>query len=586
MSIHPDDQQTQADENLSVYEQGTIAQPISPLKPPPQSPPRPPQRRREHWFLVSTLLVVLVLVLALGGVFVVQLGGHPVTQTTPTPAPTATSRPTPAASVTTPAPTATVPSTPIPPPGSYQPINALWMSNATSGWARTATQLILRTTDGGKSWQDVTPPYPIGNIVIGPAFTSLNGDVAWVAVSQKQLSGGTFPSLVYHTSDGGHSWQDSPLPESHLGVSQVQFVNAQDGWVLASFGGGGAGSQAVDLFRTTDGGLTWSIVARAGGPPDNIPVVGQKSGMGWVSATTGWITGSIAAAQNNVWLYRTQDGGVSWQLQSLPLPSLQAVVTTLSPDFFSATEGVLPVTFFNAQGMSFAVYATHDGGATWNNSALLPSAGNAWNFLSMQQGWVVGTNGTTLYGMSDGGQHWIAMTPGANFQHISQLNFVSPQEGWAINTATPDAPVLLHTLNGGQSWAQVSPTPPATAFKVTGVDLSVKPGSIVGVTCGSSVTFTYLATFHVPAGTAGGTIHFSYTLNNGHSQTFATMTMGAGETSKAFTFTSTGSLPPDHTYPGVAEVMVTSPNKVYSPQVIPAGTCVASGTFQVTSASL
>ena len=43
--------------------------------------------------------------------------------------------------------------------GAYQPINMLLMSDATTGWARTTTQQILHTTDGGNSWHNVTPPY-------------------------------------------------------------------------------------------------------------------------------------------------------------------------------------------------------------------------------------------------------------------------------------------------------------------------------------------------------------------------------------------------------------------------------------------
>jgi hypothetical protein len=46
-----------------------------------------------------------------------------------------------------------------------QSIETLWMSTATTGWARTTTHQILHTTDGGKSWQNVTPPYPAGSSV-------------------------------------------------------------------------------------------------------------------------------------------------------------------------------------------------------------------------------------------------------------------------------------------------------------------------------------------------------------------------------------------------------------------------------------
>lgn len=137
--------------------------------------------------------------------------------------------------------------------------------------------------------------------------------------------------------------------------------------------------------------------------------------------------------------------------------------------------------------------------------------------------------------------------------------------GGATSTATP-TPAPTQT-----------PAPPPTAtdapFSVTSVDLSVTPTSIAGVSCGSPVTFTYIATFHIPAHTAGGVIQFAYTLNNGRSQTSATVTVGADEASKTFTFESAGSLPADHTYPGPALVMVTSPNTLISPSAQPSGTC-------------
>jgi hypothetical protein len=132
------------------------------------------------------------------------------------------------------------------------------------------------------------------------------------------------------------------------------------------------------------------------------------------------------------------------------------------------------------------------------------------------------------------------------------------------------------------------PTPTATPvpFSVSSIDLAVSPDSIDGTTCGNFVSFTYTATFHMPAGTAGGTIQFAYTMNNGRSSTNDSLAVGPGETTKTYTFTSSGKLPADHTYPGIAEVMVTSPNAMHSPQIQPSGTCSAAAAFEVTSVDL
>lgn len=114
---------------------------------------------------------------------------------------------------------------------------------------------------------------------------------------------------------------------------------------------------------------------------------------------------------------------------------------------------------------------------------------------------------------------------------------------------------------------------PQRTFAVQSVDLTVTPNSIAGKACGSPATFTYTATFHVPAGTAGGTIQFMYTTNNGRSTQSASVTVPAGQSTATYTFTTSGTLYADHTYPGVTEVLVTSPNAVNSPQIKPAGMC-------------
>ncbi len=138
------------------------------------------------------------------------------------------------------------------------------------------------------------------------------------------------------------------------------------------------------------------------------------------------------------------------------------------------------------------------------------------------------------------------------------------------------------TGNGPGSTTAATPSPTPVPFKVTGVDLVVNPNSIAGKVCGSSASFTYTAIFHMPANSAGGTIQFEYTLNNGRSSTNASVAVNAGETTKSYTFSNSGTLYPDHTYPGIAEILVHSPNSISSPQVKPTGTC-AIGAFDVTS---
>ncbi len=111
------------------------------------------------------------------------------------------------------------------------------------------------------------------------------------------------------------------------------------------------------------------------------------------------------------------------------------------------------------------------------------------------------------------------------------------------------------------------------AFQVTKVDMTVSPTSIQGMSCGTSIVVTYTATIHVTANSPGGTVQFSYTVNNGRGQTLASITFSPGQTIRTYTFTWSGALPADHTYPGPGGIQVTSPNQLTSPLVAPTGMC-------------
>jgi len=114
---------------------------------------------------------------------------------------------------------------------------------------------------------------------------------------------------------------------------------------------------------------------------------------------------------------------------------------------------------------------------------------------------------------------------------------------------------------------------PTAQFRVTSIDMSVSPTTVSTWTCGSYIQVVYNATFHVVSGPSGGVIQFSYTLNNGRSETPEKLTIIPGQQMSNYIFTWQGALPADHTYPGLGGVMVTSPNQLTSPTVAPAGKC-------------
>jgi hypothetical protein len=126
------------------------------------------------------------------------------------------------------------------------------------------------------------------------------------------------------------------------------------------------------------------------------------------------------------------------------------------------------------------------------------------------------------------------------------------------------------------------PSPTATAtstaasaavFQVSSVTISVNPKSIAGRACGTTTTVTYTAVFKVTPNTPGGTVKFTYTVDNGRGHTPASLTFSPGQTTKSYLFTWSGALPADHTAPGLGGIQVTSPNLLTSALIAPTGQC-------------
>jgi photosystem II stability/assembly factor-like uncharacterized protein len=231
---------------------------------------------------------------------------------------------------------------------------AIRMIDATHGWAL-STQAVLRTSDGGTRWLDVTPRGM--TFAAGPdtPMDFLTSRVGWVAITHE----GTRRATIVHTADGGRTWRSVavPLPGLDFTIRQIDFITPRYGWLLAA-GEPAAGSQAVEIFRSTDGGGHWMSVSYTGvhrATPGSLSLGGDKNGISFRDTSTGFATG-YSAAQGQIWFYVTHDGGRTWEQQALPLPPAYRGNTydIAPPQFFTPWDGVLVVDFD-------LVYVTHAG---------------------------------------------------------------------------------------------------------------------------------------------------------------------------------------------------------------------------------
>ncbi len=361
-------------------------------------------------------------------------------------------------------------------------LKSLQMFDQVHGWAISFDAAhVLHTTTGVTGFQDVSPPRltQLSSQVyqlVGSFF--LNERLAWIVlIGPTSLTATTPPTqgLVERTTDGGRNWQETRFPRPVGGQALLSFSSAQDGWVLL-IEGAAAGSEAVEVLRTSDGGASFQTVEKTtpstGYAPGLLPFGGDKTGISFLDQHVGWITGS------NGLFYQTRDGGVTWYLQRLPLPQpvpgyAGAEVAEIQPPrFFTAQEGILPVVLVTDRPLQ-VIYHTHDAGTTWQPTTqpleeqLEGGMMNLTDFVNPQVGWAASLhNGVVLFSRTtDGGQNWEnlrntlwAIPPGPGGP-IAQLNFVSQTTGWLLleTNLGQTPPRLLFTSDAGHTWKEVRP---------------------------------------------------------------------------------------------------------------------------------
>ena len=370
----------------------------------------------------------------------------------------------------------TVPPVVVPSPN----VRKLSMIDPSIGWA-TGNAYVLRTTNGGATWYNVTPP--TASSVRSGFFP--NASLGWF------LS----PDSIYRTTDGGASWTRYYVP---FNGGYMQFLDQASGFVLSGEPSG-MNKHAVSLYKTSDGGATWirQYANDPGQPNNTLPFSGTKNGMTFRDASTGWVNGYIPTP-GFAYFYKTTNGGTSWAPQPLPIPAgyESADIDVGSLRFFGASDAVLPVWMSTGVGIrDLFLYVTHDGGTTWTVSPAAAPNSFGSDFVSVRDGVSVGETGL-FHVTNDSGASWTQVTPnvtvGGDF--IPQIDFVSTTTGWALKRDLSGNAALYRTNDGGATWtllfgapAPVTPSTPLPDLTVTQLRIELQnpscftPGDLMGV---------------------------------------------------------------------------------------------------------
>ena len=228
-------------------------------------------------------------------------------------------------------------------------------------WASGRSGTVLRTLDGGETWQ--VRPIPGAETLAFRDVQAIDADVAYVLTN----NGGT-NARIYKTVDGGASWTlQFQGPPVLLFYDCFAFWSERHGVAVPD-----AENGRFEVLRTTDG-QTWADIG------DNFPVAQSGEGFfpasGTCVATWGakraWAVGAGAATAR---VFVTDDGGERWSWYPIPLGgTATSGGTTIA--FRDARHGVLgggDVTVGTPQP-NFA--RSHDGGKTWALGTAAPFAG-------------------------------------------------------------------------------------------------------------------------------------------------------------------------------------------------------------------
>jgi photosystem II stability/assembly factor-like uncharacterized protein len=185
-----------------------------------------------------------------------------------------------------------------------------------------ASNVLFKTTDGGNSWQTISPdltrekpgaPPSVGTMIpkgadkqrgviyaLAPSFRNI--DTLWA---------GTDDGLIWQTRDGGKKWNDITPKEltPWSKVSQITASHFDEDSAYASVSRFRINDEQPYIYRTHDGGRTWKLIT------NGLPLLGPVDTVREDPVRQGLL---FAGTENSVWV--SFDDGDHWQSLQLNLP--------------------------------------------------------------------------------------------------------------------------------------------------------------------------------------------------------------------------------------------------------------------------
>src|SRR6266508_1790352 len=175
---------------------------------------------------------------------------------------------------------------------------------------------VWKTIDGGANWIplfDKQPISSIGAIAIAPS----DHNVIYAGTGEAAIRGNTtYGTGVFKSIDGGKTWQNVGLKDSRQIGALIADPRDENVVLVAALGHAFGPNAERGIFRTTDGGKTWTKVLSKDENTGGIDVVFDPHNPNivfasmWQARRQPWFFSSGGPGSG---LYRSEDNGVTWK---------------------------------------------------------------------------------------------------------------------------------------------------------------------------------------------------------------------------------------------------------------------------------
>lgn len=320
---------------------------------------------------------------------------------------------------------------------------------------------VWKTTDGGDTWAPITDNQITSASVGAIAVSETNPDIIFIGMGESCIRGNIMPGDgVYKSTDAGKTWKHVGFRNSDA-IARIRIHPTNPDIVfVADFGKYGEDSEERGVYKSTDGGTTWKKVLDRGPKTGAVDISIDAKNPNVMFAAM-WEAYrkeyQMSSGGPGSGLFKSIDGGETWteitRAPGLPSGVVGRIGVAVSPADGNRVYAIIE----NDNG---GLFTSDDGGATWtlsNNNRNIRQRAFYYTHVAAdhKNKDLVYLLNVSLYKSSDAGKTLTSLG-GTHSDH---------HDIW-IDPDTPDHLVLGNdgggavSTNGGQVWtAQDFPTP-------------------------------------------------------------------------------------------------------------------------------